>query len=117
MIKTIFNKLILSLFVLCCLQSCNNMYLGKSLFMEGPTTEINIEKWKSLKIGMTKEEVISLVGSPPFQKIVDGAIYEFWEYEYHASLLSDGPHPKAYVIYFNKDGKVAKMREPAEMVR
>jgi len=86
-----------------------------------PATKVDPKKWVELRIGMTKDQVVSLLGDPPCQhkrrveneeknEIVS---YEFWEYNFCSGALA-GPDPKAYVIYFDVEGKVSYIREPTE---
>ena len=112
-------QLIFFITLISCLASCyNNIYFGKGFFEAGPTNKIKTENWEKLKIGMTKKEVIDLLGDSPSKHIISvhspeksSNAFEFWEYEYRSSPISI-PHPKAYVVYFNQKGLVSKLREP-----
>ena len=108
------------LFLLYFASCSNNIYFGNWLFEKGPTQNVDIEQWKRLKIGMTKMEVISLLGDSPSKHefSVDSQernenTNEYWEYGYKSSLLA-GPHPKAYVVFFNREGTVLRIRGPEE---
>ena len=67
---------------------------------------------------MSKSEVKILIGSPlyvtkiPESKAEDGS--EFWEYEWTHAIIYPNPANEAYVVYFNKEGKVTSFRKPLE---
>lgn len=112
-------RLIYVIITIGCLASCsNNIYFGKGFFAPGQTSRIKTENWAKVKIGMTKKEVVDVLGDSPSKHVISvdsskkkSNTLEFWEYEYRSSLLSE-PHPKAYVIYFTKEDLVSKIREP-----
>ena len=93
--------------------------------------------WSQLEVGMTKEKVVALLGEPPsrvapiepdpqsdrsllenlagaviVKTLFDGWL-ERWHYghfEFFENLFR--PSDKAYVVYFNGQGKVVKFRRP-----
>ena len=93
--------------------------------------------WSELRTGMSKEEVVCLLGEPSsksdpmeaepnpdysplenavgslFVKMIFDSWFERWHYgesEMFESLLS--PSDKAYVVYFGSSGKVVSFRKP-----
>ncbi len=91
------------------------------MFSEGPTTKVNLAGWHNLEVGMTKEQVISLLGNAPSKSVPEimkesgKTIYfpEFWEYNYTSGLtLIPQPHPKSYHVYFDKQGRLANWGGP-----
>jgi hypothetical protein len=93
------------------------------LFKEGPTTEVNLAGWQKLEKGMTKPQVVNLLGDSsvkygPGTYTLGGATNttpETWEYNWTVGFSWLGEvHPKAYVVYFGDDGKLALWREPLE---
>jgi hypothetical protein len=97
--------------------------LDLDLFEEGPTKQVNLEGWAKLKEGMTREQVIDLLGDsstkwgPGTFTIGDDeyATSERWEYNWTIGFsLFGGVHPKAYVVYFDENGHLASWREPLE---
>ncbi len=94
--------------------------LELSLFEPGPIKSVDPLAWQKLKIGMTKQEVIELLGKSDRKSgaatlEVNGkhptVNREFWLYNW-----SDGfdffPNSKAYVIIFDENAKVKMFREP-----
>ena len=97
-----------------------------------------VDHWDELELGMTKPEVTKLVGKPssvagpaetraqvdsPLEAIIGGLIvssilgwdisYERWEYgdfELFENILV--PADTAFVVYFDRDGRVVKLRRP-----
>jgi hypothetical protein len=93
------------------------------LFEDGPTKNANLSGWTKLEEGMTKDQVISLLGdswakSGPGSFTLGGTTNttpERWEYNWKIGLgLFGQVHPKAYVVYFDQDGKLSSWREPIE---
>jgi len=89
--------------------------------LPGPATKIDLNRWEQLRVGMTKDQVIELIGDASSKhKVAVGhdknnvskkiEQNEFWEYNSHSSLFG-GPHPRAYVIYFDSEGKVSFFRK------
>lgn len=78
------------------------------------------EAWAELRVGMTKKEVIKLLGDSPGKggpntleacgkKVT---LPEFWEYNWTDGLAIFEPATKAYAVYFDAQGKVSKFRAP-----
>ncbi|MCK5114140.1 MAG: hypothetical protein KAR11_05185 [Phycisphaerae bacterium] len=92
------------------------------LFEEGPTEKVNLNGWEKLEKGMTKKEVSDLLGEPGSSfgiggKTIDGnePMSETWEYNWTVGLsLFGNAHPRAYVVRFGPDGKLALWREPID---
>jgi len=93
------------------------------LLKEGPTAQVKVEGWPKLQTGMSKDEVASLLGPSSCKTKVESndkdgkasITMDFWEYNWTGGLsLIASAHPKAYVVYFDKDGKLSSWREPLE---
>jgi hypothetical protein len=93
----------------------------RDMFREGPTKKVNLAGWQKLEVGMTKQQVISLLGNAaskngPGTMTMNGETTydpEFWEYNWTAGLtLFPHPHPKSYHVSFGKEGKLASWGEP-----
>ena len=95
------------------------------LFDEGPIKKVNLAGWEKLEQGMTKQQVIELLGDSERKsgpsKVTFGegeekeeiSIPERWEYNYTIGIsLFGGVHDKAYVVYFDKKGLLDYWREP-----
>jgi len=97
-------------------------------FVEGirhphPAAAVNPDAWKQLHTGMTKQQVLALLGEAPRQmqgesskvgapKIIEP--WEFWEYGYVSAFGAPIPHDRAYAVYFDQDGRVSSFREPID---
>lgn len=132
-------------FLIICLLCCGAYYyyackrfggqigkeIAQAIMKPHPMREVNEEGWERLEIGMTKEQVIELLGESPFQntksrtnyneytkdyEYIEKGVYklDYWEYNYSYGLLSPSHHPKAYVVYFDENGKVSGFREPIQ---
>jgi hypothetical protein len=77
---------------------------------------VDTQRWSQLKVGMTKEEVRKLLGEAPATSVSSnaGSRVEFWEWGYSYGLLTHAAHEKAFVIYFDPEGKVSSFRAPQE---
>ncbi|MBI2438194.1 MAG: outer membrane protein assembly factor BamE [Lentisphaerae bacterium] len=93
------------------------------LFEEGPTTKVTLSGWSKLEKGMTREQVISLLGDSsvkwgPGSFSIGGDEYktnERWEYNWTIGFSLFGQvHPKAYVVYFDDEDRLASWQEPEE---
>jgi len=90
---------------------------AKQFFSEGPIKAVDLRGWSSLQTGMTREAVQSLLGEAQSQSRVDKMLVDgkpvpyaaYWEYNWRGVFH---PHPKAYVVYFDKEGKLISWREP-----
>ena len=88
----------------------------------GATTCVDTQAWTHLSIGMSREAVIALLGGAPSKRQSssksageDEAVkIEYWEYNYASGFGASAPHPKAYVVYFDRTGKVSGFRPPTE---
>ena len=74
------------------------------------------DAWRRVSVGMTMQDVERLLGeapakrSRPVQQGGDGQVW--WEYGYVSSALAPAPNNRAYVVYFARDGRVARLQEP-----
>jgi len=96
-----------------------------SYLTPGPIRSVDPEGWKQLCTGMTKQEVVVALGDPQAKKTegprtitTNGETtttprVEYWEYNWSGGMLGD-PHGKAYVVYFDEEGRVKSFREPIE---
>ncbi len=93
----------------------------QNIFDERPTKRVNLAGWRKLKVGMTKQQVISLLGdaaskTPPGSMTMDKEVIslpELWEYNWQSGLnLFGNPHPKSYAVRFDKDGRLSSWYEP-----
>jgi len=83
---------------------------------------VETQAWTHLRIGMSREAVIALLGDAPSKRQSssksageDEAVkIEYWEYNYASGVGASAPHPKAYVVYFDRTGKVSGFRPPTE---
>jgi outer membrane protein assembly factor BamE (lipoprotein component of BamABCDE complex) len=69
-----------------------------------------VDMWGRLTTGMTKSEVSALLGDAPW-KIVAEAGDQIWEYG-HTLGFSPVESPEAYVVRFDKSGRVVSFRAP-----
>jgi len=87
--------------------------------------KVNLEAWRSLKVGLSRQEVIALLGDAPCKKRMapDSKLpftseelknWDVWQYDFCSPLISgiDGAASRAYVVMFNSDGKVSSFKEP-----
>jgi len=91
-------------------------------FEPGPIKGVQPEAWAKLQVGMTKQEVIALLGESdcrrgPGTREIDGKkeimTPEFWQYTWTDGLnIFGGPSDKAHAVYFDSDGKVSGFRAP-----
>ena len=78
------------------------------------------EPWKKIRRGMTKQEILAVVGEPrtksgPSRITFLGLVItrkEFWQYYGGSWSPLLGPSDGAYVVYFSSDDKVASLRKP-----
>ncbi len=91
------------------------------LFEPGPIMGVQPEAWAKLQVGMTKQDVIALLGESqrkigPTTTETDGkkeiVMPEFWAYTWSEGLDIFGPSDKAHAVYFDSDGKVSSFRAP-----
>jgi len=91
------------------------------LFEPGPIMGVQPEAWAKLQVGMTKQDVIALLGESPRKfgpttTETDGkkeiTMPEFWAYTWSEGLDIFGPSDKAHAVYFDSDGKVSSFRAP-----
>ena len=94
--------------------------LPDDFFGPRPIPGVQPEAWAKLQVGMTKQEVIALLGEPPSRTgpgttEADGkkepTSIEFWQYTWWDGLFS-GPSDKAHVLYFHPDGTLFLFRGP-----
>jgi hypothetical protein len=86
------------------------------------TKSVDTQAWTHLGIGMSREAVIALLGDAPYKRQSssksagggEAVRIEYWEYNYASGLGASTPHPKAYVVYFDRTGKVSGFRPPTE---
>jgi len=91
------------------------------LFEPRPIMGVQPEAWAKLQVGMTKQDVIALLGESPHRvgpgtTETDGkkeiTTPEFWAYTWTEGLDLFGPSDKAHAVYFDSDGKVSSFRAP-----
>ena len=79
---------------------------------------VDPETWAQLAVGMTKEEVVSLIGDTRSLSRVsnsEGMESETWQYQWSDGLLPElvaGASRRAYLVTFGADGKVVSLRVP-----
>jgi hypothetical protein len=84
---------------------------------------VDTQLWAQIKVGMTKEQVQTLLGDAPSKSKCEypsGGKHpeeelsktEFWEWGFTYGLLAPVPHEKAFVVYFDHDGRVSSFRAP-----
>jgi len=92
-----------------------------SWFEPRPIMGVQPEAWAKLQVGMTKQDVIALLGESPCKggpstTEIDGKKEitrpEFWAYTWSEGLDLFGPSDKAHAVYFDSDGKVSSFRAP-----
>ena len=91
------------------------------LFKPGPIMSVQPEAWAKLQVGMTKQDVIALLGESQ-RRVSTGTTEidgkkeitrpEFWAYTWTEGLDLFGPSDKAHAVYFDSDGKVSSFRAP-----
>ena len=97
--------------------------IAKRMMEPYALSTVDMQAWTGLTIGMTKEEVIALLGDPPAknkeernaeQNYTDEELdrLEFWTWNYTYGLFVPVPHPKAYVVYFDQAGRISGFRAP-----
>lgn len=95
---------------------------------ESPAPSVDREGWEQIRLGLTQEEVEALLGSrghvtPAITVAPDtddeAILPEYWQYEWgtvisFSDLLFSEPAPsdRAYVVWFNEEGKVIEFRPP-----
>jgi outer membrane protein assembly factor BamE (lipoprotein component of BamABCDE complex) len=101
---------------------CISCYTGTDLFKPRPIVSVKPEAWAQLRVGMSKEAVIHLLGNSPakygpstmeacYQKI---NIPEFWQYNWTDAMNFGRPSDKAYVVYFDASNQVSRFRAPLD---
>ena len=97
--------------------------VAKQLLGPHALREVDTAAWARVQVGMAQQKVIQILGDAPSKCKRDPsrestkqnlARLEFWEYNYSYGLTSAVPHPRAYVIYFDQEGKVASLRGPTQ---
>jgi hypothetical protein len=90
----------------------------------GPIHSAPEEGWARLRIGMTRDEVIALLGRSesecgpvmtdmePNPAVVVSP--EFWEYSWTDGLPAQSPSDKAYVVEFDLQGRLSAFRKPKD---
>ncbi|MGO8925818.1 MAG: outer membrane protein assembly factor BamE [Limisphaerales bacterium] len=88
--------------------------IAEGLMKPGPLAAVDTQRWSQLKVGMTKEEVRKLLGEAPATSVSSNASsrVEFWEWGYSYGFGTHKAHEKAFVIYFDPEGKVSSFRAP-----
>ncbi len=83
---------------------------------------VDDQAWQRLRIGMSKQEVVQLLGEAPRRvgptSVVGGqpsaaeTLPEFWEYGFVAAFGTPVPDARSYVVLFASDGRVTAFRKP-----
>ena len=93
--------------------------LAHTILEPGKIQTVNVDGWKMMKVGLTKGEVIKLLGDSASKRQIDvnddgfSSTQQFWEYNYKSGVFQ-GPDSRAYVVYFNSEGVVTSFREPQD---
>jgi hypothetical protein len=78
-----------------------------------PAKPVDPEGWKRVHVGMTKDEVLGLLGEAPHKGTEPGEdSREYWEYGHVSSVFAPVPDNLGHVVYFDKQGLVSSTREP-----
>jgi hypothetical protein len=90
--------------------------IAEGLMKPHTLAAVDTQRWSQLKVGMTKEEVRKLLGEAPATSVSSNASsrVEFWEWGFSYGLGVHAPHEKAFVIYFDPEGKVSSFHAPQE---
>ena len=90
-----------------------------------PGPAIDPAAWNKMKVGMTRDEVKTLLGEP-IGTCAAGAQYkdsdtgeahimpEWWEYQWGSGVAMSRPSEKGYVVFFGESGRVSSFRDPIE---
>lgn len=112
-----FLKLLCTTYAILLMTGCVRL----DLFESHSLGEVAPEAWSQLKVGMTKQEVVGLLGeslgkSGPTRLKERGLalVPEHWEYGFGGGLSSFSPSPKSHVVYFGEDERVLSFRGPRE---
>jgi outer membrane protein assembly factor BamE (lipoprotein component of BamABCDE complex) len=98
-----------------------HFFFELDIFNPGPIMGVQPEAWAKLQVGMTKQDVIALLGESqrqvgPTTTETDGKkeimMPEFWAYTWTEGLDLFVPSDKAHAVYFDSDGKVSSFRAP-----
>jgi hypothetical protein len=94
------------------------------MFDAGAAPEVNKAGWAQMRVGLTKAEVEALLGghgypsgggTVQFDSGPPQAIPETWEYEWHGGgFLGHTIDDRAYVVYFDENGRVSGFRGPLD---
>jgi hypothetical protein len=91
--------------------------ISKIIFDPGMSNAVNLDGWQKMKVGLTQDEVIRLLGDSTSKKQISlkgehiMSTQNFWEYNYQSGAFQ-GPNPKAYVVFYDSKGFVVSFREP-----
>ncbi|MBU1853468.1 MAG: outer membrane protein assembly factor BamE [Candidatus Omnitrophica bacterium] len=98
--------------------------IADMVFSPHSLPRVDLDAWGQLQKGMTKEDVIALLGdshsktSPVItaeSNKTSSVDKEYWEYNWTDGLSGVfGPSLRAYVVYFDGQGKVVSFREPVK---
>ena len=108
--------LIISLFLSSLLSCYNFEFLG-----EGPIKNVNLGGWEHLQKGMTKKEVIQLIGDSHSKigprvletKETQYKSLEYWEYGWSKGIQDMGSvSDKSYIIYFDQNEQLLSWKAP-----
>ncbi len=102
------------------------------LAFTGCATPRYVTNWQEVKVGMSTLEVKDLLGTPTFQSVVSqevakspfgsrifGPYHKRWDYWKRGWSWLDldgmfGPRADAFVVYFDSEGEVVRLRLPIE---
>jgi len=91
--------------------------LGRAIaheFSEHALPSPDAKAWAQIQVGMTKQQVISLLGDSR-SKMMPAGKEESWEYGYTLGLIPLEA-PQAYIVRFGPEGKVSSFRSPVPSV-
>ncbi len=88
------------------------MGFGSTIYTHG-VPRVNLELWKQIKVGDTKEQVMQYLGSPTLISRFDKDIWYYVSYRIKpANFLGRRKYSSRSIqILFDRDGKVMKVEE------
>ena len=93
--------------------------LTEALLKPHPIRSVDAAAWSKLTLGMTKDEVVSIIGESSDisrRTTPDGSETETWQYGWSDGMLPEllkEPSPRAYLVTFDSEERVASLTEPS----
>ncbi|MEW6304898.1 MAG: hypothetical protein AB1705_15590 [Verrucomicrobiota bacterium] len=75
------------------------------------------EPWQKLRAGMSKKEVVALLGDPRREFGATYIFKEVWQYYGTTEIIQLRPAKDGYLVYFSSDGKATSFRRPPKSAR